>query len=291
MMTIECLGHVENGLELSTYLPDDHSERDTLKNLQLKANTLLDCYLQIVKSKEKVNALNEVLELPDQVDSGRETVFQCDGVEYRRVDRCQNEISYVSHGSLVLFKITKPRLIYYMNIASSSGENIWTTSVGDEIEMCLDKAKQELNFPDIEGEGSILIKILDTETLEELIRILRDLCISCQVIELQEEGTAIKYSHNLVRGASLLSLGIKKGAEKTGEFLTYGTPYVISKLNKEEDGAPVSDNWRFAANVAKNATSKAASLTGFVADKIGSATVTGKRNYCFLKLVQDLYLC
>jgi hypothetical protein len=87
--------------------------------------------------------------------------------------------------------------------------------------------------------------------------------------------TSVVVSENIVHGAYWLSKGLVKGAEKAGDFFsTYGTPYLKSKLPKAEDGSvEVSSGLKTGIEVAKTVTGKAASATGYIAEKVGSATM------------------
>lgn len=51
-------------------------------------------------------------------------------------------------------------------------------------------------------------------------------------------STGDKVSENIVSGAHWISLGILKTAEKTGEFMDYSTPYILSKIQKAPENAP-----------------------------------------------------
>lgn len=57
--------------------------------------------------------------------------------------------------------------------------------------------------------------------------------------------------------------------------MCYGTPILISKLSKvsPETERPVSANVKYGIEVAKNVTGKAANVTGYIAGKVGSATM------------------
>lgn len=81
-------------------------------------------------------------------------------------------------------------------------------------------------------------------------------------------------SSGIVKGACHLSNGLVKGSEKVGEFVSYSTPYIISRLNKAPENAPpVSDRVITSVEMAKSATSVAVNVTGFIAGKVGSATM------------------
>lgn len=62
--------------------------------------------------------------------------------------------------------------------------------------------------------------------------------------QIGQEGTRVtrstgdKVSENIVSGAYWISLGITKTAEKTGEFMDFSTPYILSKIQKAPENAP-----------------------------------------------------
>lgn len=81
-------------------------------------------------------------------------------------------------------------------------------------------------------------------------------------------------SSGIVRGAGHLSNGLIRGSEKVGAFITNSTPYLISKLNgAPENPAPVSNKVLGGVEFAKSATGVAVNVTGYVAGKVGSATM------------------
>lgn len=82
-------------------------------------------------------------------------------------------------------------------------------------------------------------------------------------------------SENMVKGAFYVSKGLIRGAEKAGEFMCYSTPIIISKLSKvsPETERPISANVKYGIEVAKNVTGKAVNVTGYIAGKVGTATM------------------
>ena len=81
-----------------------------------------------------------------------------------------------------------------------------------------------------------------------------------------------KISENIVTSAQWISLGITKTAEKTGEFIDFSTPYILSKMQKAPENAPpVSSKVQSSVVAAKSLTGYAAQGTSFVAEKVGSA--------------------
>jgi hypothetical protein len=53
-----------------------------------------------------------------------------------------------------------------------------------------------------------------------------------------KRSTGDKVSENIVTGAHWISLGLMKTAEKTGEFIDFSTPYILSKIQKAPENAP-----------------------------------------------------
>lgn len=79
-------------------------------------------------------------------------------------------------------------------------------------------------------------------------------------------------SENILKGACIISNGLVKGSEQVGKFVSFTTPYIISKMNKAPP-ATVPGKVVGGVEIAKSATSKAVSVTGYVAGKVGTATM------------------
>lgn len=87
-------------------------------------------------------------------------------------------------------------------------------------------------------------------------------------------ATAEMLSQNLVKGAYCISNGLVKGSEKIGQFVTYSTPFIISRIGSAPNNVPpVSERVVTGVEIAKSATTHAVSITGYVAGKVGSATM------------------
>uniref|UniRef100_A0A8W7P2I8 Senescence domain-containing protein n=1 Tax=Anopheles coluzzii TaxID=1518534 RepID=A0A8W7P2I8_ANOCL len=93
-------------------------------------------------------------------------------------------------------------------------------------------------------------------------------------------------SAGIIKGAFYLSQGLVRGAEKTGQLIATGTPYVISKLGQKQPAATVAEdatastttvhvpkNVRTGIEIAKTVTGTAAGVTSYVAGKVGTATM------------------
>ncbi|XP_058451251.1 protein spartin [Malaya genurostris] len=91
----------------------------------------------------------------------------------------------------------------------------------------------------------------------------------------EARSTSANVSANIIKGAFYISKGLVKGAEKTGEFISFSTPYLLSKMQKTPDEAAkqVPGNVKTSVEIAKTVSGKAASVTSYVAGKVGSATL------------------
>lgn len=250
-------------------------EKEHLQNLQMKAHTGLDVCMCLAKTEARVEQLNETLALMRPDTSGQEVILTVNGVVFQEFNSSRDAGREVANVKLELVKITSPRLIFFIRISSADdGTEIWITPLLEDVG--LERTGLCLRLANIATDGSVSLTLPASAETEDLFNILEENSISVRQVEIPE-GRAAKYSNGLVRGASLLSMGLVKGAEKTGEFLSFGTPYVISKMVQQPDAsAPVGENWKNAAHIAKNMTSKAASVTGFCANKIGTATTAGE---------------
>lgn len=83
-----------------------------------------------------------------------------------------------------------------------------------------------------------------------------------------------RISQNIIQGACIISNGLVKGTEQVGKLVSYTTPYIISKLNKAPTNAPpLSNKVTGGVEIAKGVTSAAVGVTGYVANKVGGATM------------------
>lgn len=139
-------------------------------------------------------------------------------------------------------------------------------------------------FPDIESDvrgeayGLVIPSGSDEIVLEILEAILHGVVRQEEPKEAGKEevrkAISDKISENIVTGACFISNGLVKGSEQVGKLVTYSTPYILSKLNKAPEGAPpVSNKVMTGVELAKSATSVAVTVTGYVAGKVGSATM------------------
>lgn len=148
-------------------------------------------------------------------------------------------------------------------------------------------------FPDLQSEtqgaafGIVVPIPADEIVLEILEAILHGVVRqeSQEFLEVIEEGeeaserkrsrrhASERISENIIQGACMISNGLVKGTEQVGKLVSYTTPYVISKLSKAPEDRPVPLKVTEGIEIAKTATSAAVCITGFVANKVGNATM------------------
>lgn len=84
----------------------------------------------------------------------------------------------------------------------------------------------------------------------------------------KESGTARekgrKISAHIVKGATFVSNGLVKGAEKTTDFINHSTPGLLNYINPSRNDKRVCSSMKKGIKVAKNVTSTAADVTCFV---------------------------
>lgn len=107
--------------------------------------------------------------------------------------------------------------------------------------------------------GLIIPEEFDEFVLDILIQILKGVVKDdggvefgdfTQIGQIIPQSTGDKVSENIVAGAHWISFGLMKTAEKTGEFLDFSTPYILSKIQKApEDVPPVSESVRTFKNI------------------------------------------
>lgn len=145
-------------------------------------------------------------------------------------------------------------------------------------------------FPDIQSEiqgaaiGIVVPKSADEIVFEILEAILHGIVREVEETEEEEEAAeeatrerryaSDRISDNIVQGACFISNGLVKGTEQVGKFVSFTTPYIISKMNKAPENAPpVSHKVANGIEIAKSATGIAVGVTSFVAGKVGNATM------------------
>ncbi|RZF32840.1 hypothetical protein LSTR_LSTR009391, partial [Laodelphax striatellus] len=74
-------------------------------------------------------------------------------------------------------------------------------------------------------------------------------------------------------GAQYISSGLVRGAEKASQYINSSTPKLLEKITPEPTPRQVSPGIAKSAEVARNVTGTAVVVTGYVANKVGSATM------------------
>ncbi|XP_060526776.1 protein spartin [Cylas formicarius] len=143
-------------------------------------------------------------------------------------------------------------------------------------------------LPDVYSEvpgssvGIILPSDADEDVFDLLENILHGIITQETEQEIQQEkrrreqtreDVSTKISNKLVDGAWYLSQGLIRGAEKAGNLIDKNTPKLINSISRVERASEVNPTVSKGLQIAETATSKAAKVTGFVAEKVGYATV------------------
>lgn len=136
-------------------------------------------------------------------------------------------------------------------------------------------------FPDIENRNSSIGILVPSENLEIFTDILEDIL---QKSLRKTSGTAREKGHqiseHIIKGATFLSNGLVKGAEKTSNFVNNSTPGLLNYINPSQHNTKVCYPVKKGVRVAKNVTSTAADVTCYV----------GKILYFSLIIILTLYL-
>ncbi|XP_067615232.1 protein spartin isoform X2 [Eurosta solidaginis] len=91
---------------------------------------------------------------------------------------------------------------------------------------------------------------------------------------LAPRDTSEQVSRHIVTAADFIARNLVLGAEKTGELMVKTTPYIISKMKPAPpDAPPVSSTVQTSVSVARDVTYAAAGVTGWIAGKVGSASM------------------
>ncbi|KAH8248354.1 hypothetical protein KR032_002001, partial [Drosophila birchii] len=82
-------------------------------------------------------------------------------------------------------------------------------------------------------------------------------------------------SRHIVSAADFIARNLVKGAEKTGGLMMRSTPYLISKMTPASADAPtqVPSSVQTSVEVAQKVTHAAAGMTGWIAGKVGTASM------------------
>ncbi|KAM7362245.1 spartin isoform 2-T5 [Cochliomyia hominivorax] len=176
---------------------------------------------------------------------------------------------------------------------SKSDEMIWIYPLVSTVTNCYRTDYGAFIFPDLEAEvagsafGIILVRPpeLNEEQFGDLQNFFCDLLEAILAGRIEQplqqplatrptRDTSQQVSRHIVTAADFIAKGLVKGAEKTGELMMKSTPYIISKMKPaSENPPPVSKGLQTTVEVAKGVTTAAVGVTGWVAGKVGSASM------------------
>lgn len=120
-------------------------------------------------------------------------------------------------------------------------------------------------FPDIENRNSSIGILIPPEQLELFTAVLEDILKKSFRTEIgiaRERGR--KISAHIVKGATFISNGLVKGAEKTSDFMNNSTPGLLNYINPSTNEKHVCNSMKKGVKVAKNVTCTAADVTCYV---------------------------
>lgn len=176
--------------------------------------------------------------------------------------------------------------------SSQANDLIWIYPLVSTVTTCYRTEYGAFIFPDLEsGEpGSAFGLILSPSPdlseeacgdLQQFFLDLLEAVLAGTIEEIPETATvrpprdaSQQVSKHIVTTADFIARGLIKGAEKTGDLMKKTTPYIISKLKPApENTPPVSPAVQNTVEIAKGVTSAAVGVTGWVAGKVGSASV------------------
>lgn len=177
--------------------------------------------------------------------------------------------------------------------STSQADNmIWIYPLVPTITTCYRTDYGAFIFPDLEADivgsafGIMLAKPteLDEEQFNDLQQFFLDLLEAVLAGSIEElpqpfatrptRDTSQQVSKHMVTAADFIARNLVKGAEKTGELMMKSTPYIISKIKPApENPPPVAPGIQTTVEVAKGVTSAAVGVTGWVASKVGSASM------------------
>lgn len=86
--------------------------------------------------------------------------------------------------------------------------------------------------------------------------------IGREVVPRGKRSTGDAVSENIVTGATWISLGIVRTAQKTGEFIDYSTPFILSKIQKAPENAPQPSKKVCGVNYLERDDKKIVSISG-----------------------------
>nr|AAO74698.1 HL01040p [Drosophila melanogaster] len=190
--------------------------------------------------------------------------------------------------------------IYFIqcSMPNEGTAGIWLYPLVPSITNCYQTEYGAFIFPDMECQqpgnafGLMLTKEGQTsrteDELEDLQQFFLDLLeavLAGTVVQLksptsQRAGLASdtvsgseQVSRHVVSAADFIASNLVRGAEKTGGFMLRSTPYIISKMTPASMDAQVPSSVQTSVEVAQKVTHAAAGMTGWIAGKVGTASM------------------
>ncbi|XP_065201536.1 protein spartin isoform X1 [Planococcus citri] len=124
---------------------------------------------------------------------------------------------------------------------------------------------------DIESVGLVVKKEKEEEFISTLENILQTKIVLCNTKE--PAHISVKISECITNGAEYVSNFLINGAQKAGEFLDGNTPKLMNKINPANENRRVAPCVSNGIRIARDVTAITANVTGFVASRVGAATI------------------
>ncbi|CAB3385504.1 Hypothetical predicted protein [Cloeon dipterum] len=112
------------------------------------------------------------------------------------------------------------------------------------------------------------------DVLSDILRGIQPAAPSGEEAAAEQERLSQRISQGLVSGAQFVSAGVVRGAEWAGSLLDRGTPALIDRMQPAAEPKPVPPRLSKGLRVARDVTSVAVTFTTFVANKVGTATMS-----------------
>lgn len=170
---------------------------------------------------------------------------------------------------------------------SKANNVVWMYPLVSTVTTCFRTDYGAFIFPDFEtgttgsAFGIMLAKpaALTQEQFDDMQQFFLDLLEAILANRIQElspppQDTSQKVSKHIVTAADFIARNMVKGAEISSELMMKTTPYIMSKMTPApENPTPVAQGVQTTVEVAKCVTNAAVDLTGWVAGKVGSASM------------------
>ncbi|XP_059620661.1 protein spartin [Phlebotomus argentipes] len=256
---------------------------------------------------ELVRTLKELKSSPEDTEMIRELVFCCENVKFYTIKQDGTVTLTMDNTVLEIWKYTKvtPEAssnhgTFCLQVMKTAAPVLATVMNGQEIADNPHHTDILLTYPLLPGVspcfrtrfGAIILPDLGAPPSadatvgievegppDEVLLEILDEILKCVYRQPEDEPSkraprSLAMTEKMTKGAFYISQGLIRGSQKTGELITYTTPYLISRMAKAPLSAPpVSTGVRTSVEVAKTVTGTAASVTGFMAQKLGSATM------------------